>query len=33
MNYPLTYSGSYVRFEYEDGTQLYGYVPDRLLKK
>lgn len=33
MNYPLTYSGSYVRFEYEDGTLLYGYVPDRLLKK
>lgn len=27
MNYPLTYSGSYVRFEYEDGTLLYGYVP------
>ena len=33
VNYPLTYSGSYVRFEYEDGTLLYGYVPDRLLKK
>lgn len=33
MNYPLTYSGSYVRFEYDDGTLLYGYVPDRLLKK
>lgn len=33
MNYPLAYSGSYVRFEYDDGTLLYGYVPDRLLKK
>ena len=33
MNYPLTYRGSYVRFEYDGGTRLYGYVPDRLLKK